>query len=464
MFLSELYKIRYLLLLEFLLLTVFAIFEIIPLIALLGIIFFILILYLTFHRPILAVHILIFSILVDAVIPYKNVSKGPTLFIEEVFFGFFLAIFTIKFLTRLNKDYKIPAFIWLWIPFFVWTLPTGLLIALEKLRILVFWKNYFAGFFSLMLVYYSIQNKAQLKAMILSFIIWGLILALIEFNILMQLGGFSSGVVGLYFKKNLFAVSWGKSNYLASFLVLIIPLTFGYTFYTKIKKLKLFFSTALVFMFLGVIVTLSRGGLLALMLALILLFIGSLKAKSLVPFLSILIVITIIILLNPMTYVIANSLSAIETSGSIYTRLNFYQDVWHAFLKHPFTGVGFGNLSFYATFVLAKETSSSAHNIVLGMLGETGLIGSFFFFSVLGTVIIKILKDYRLEEEHSLKLLKWAFFSAIIGGCIHSLMEPNFEGFQFSIIFWSLVGTFFHLNKLKTEGVKYSKNFENKID
>ena len=118
MFLSELYNIRYLLLLEFILLTVFAVFEIIPFIALLGIILSILILYFTFNKPILAFHVLIFSILVDAIIPYKNVSKGPTLFIEEIFLGFFLVLFTLKFLTQLNENYKIPAFIWLWVPFF----------------------------------------------------------------------------------------------------------------------------------------------------------------------------------------------------------------------------------------------------------------------------------------------------------------------------------------------------------
>ncbi len=460
MFLSEIYNLRYLLLLEFALLTIFAVFEIIPLIALLGIIFFILILYFTFYRPILAFHILIFTILIDAVIPYKNISKGPSLFIEEVFFGSFFAVFTIKFLLNLDKELKIPSFIWLWIPFFVWTLPTGLLIALEKLRILVFWKNYFAGFFSLVLVYYSIENKEQLKALILSFIIWGFVLAMIEFNILMQLGGLSSGVVGFYFKKNLFAVSWGRSNYLASFLVVIIPLTFGYLFYTKLKKLKALLSIALVFMFLGVIVTLSRGGLLALVLALILLFTRTLKAKSLIPFFSIVIIIMVIILLNPMTYVIANSMSAVETSGSVYSRLNFYQDTWNAFLKHPFSGVGFGNLSFYSTFVLAKDASSSAHNIILGMLGETGLIGAFFFFTIIGTVLIKIFKDYLSEEEHSLKLLKWAFFSSIMGGCFHSLIEPNFEGFQFAIIFWGIVGTFFHLNKLKTEKLQFNGNDE----
>jgi|GEM_PF-1766722 len=450
MLLSELYRLKYLLLLELSLLAVFGIFELMPFLVILAVVIIFPIIYFTFKIPIIAVHILIFSILVDAVIPFKDMSRGPTLFIEEIFLGLFLAIFTVKFLLNLNDDLKIPLIILIWIPFFVWTLPTGLFVALEKLRILVFWKNYFAGFFSLVLVYYAIQNKYHLKSLIIGIIVWGLILALIEFNILMQLGGFSSGVVGLYFKKNLFAVSWGRSNYLAAFFVVIIPLTFGYLFYTNSKKLKWFFSFALFFMFLGIILTLSRGGLLALFLALSLLFARTLKARSLIPFIVVLLIIVTIILLNPLTYVIAEGMSSLETTGSVYSRLNFYEDTWKAFLKYPLTGVGFGNLSFYSTFILAKDASSSAHNIILGMLGETGLIGGIFFFSILAVVFVKVFKDYRREKDHSLKLLKWAFFSAISGGYIHSLVEPNFEGFQFSIIFWAIVGTFFNLNLLRT--------------
>ena len=207
MLLSELYRLKYLLLLELSLLAVFGIFELMPFLVILAVVILFPIIYFTFKIPIIAVHILIFSILVDAVIPFKDVSKGPTLFIEEIFLGLFLAIFTIKFLLNLNNDIKIPLIILIWIPFFVWTLPTGLFIALEKLRILVFWKNYFAGFFSLILVYYAIEKKTHLTSLIIGLIVWGLILALIEFNILMQIGGFSSGAVGLYFKKNLFAVS-----------------------------------------------------------------------------------------------------------------------------------------------------------------------------------------------------------------------------------------------------------------
>ena len=111
MFISELYRLKYLLFLELSLLAAFAIFELIPFLVILAVVILIPLIYFTFKVPIIAVHILIFSILVDAVIPFKNVSKGPTLFIEEIFLGLFLALFTIKFLLNLNNDIKIPLII-----------------------------------------------------------------------------------------------------------------------------------------------------------------------------------------------------------------------------------------------------------------------------------------------------------------------------------------------------------------
>lgn len=116
MLLSELYKLRYLLLLELSLLIVFAMLELI-------------LFSFVFYYPLIPINIfnfqitnnrsshINFSILVDAIIPFKDMSRGPTLFIEEIFLGLFLALFTIKFLLNLNNDIKIPLIILIWIPF-----------------------------------------------------------------------------------------------------------------------------------------------------------------------------------------------------------------------------------------------------------------------------------------------------------------------------------------------------------
>ncbi|MBT8377874.1 MAG: O-antigen ligase family protein [Ignavibacteria bacterium] len=338
----------------------------------------------------------------------------------------------------------------LWALFLFWTLPIGLVVAIEKLRIFAFWKNYFVGFFIFALVYYTIDKRIQIKALIIGLIVWGLSLAIIEFKVLIDLGGFSAGIVGLYLKKNLLSITWGRSNYLASFFVLIIPITIGYLFYTKSFRLKIFTFFSLIIMSFAVMLTLSRGGILALAIALIILSFRTLKTKTLVPFLALIFILILVVLLNPLTYVIIEGVSNLETSGSVYTRINFYEDTWRAFLNYPITGVGFGNLGYYSTFILAEGTSFSAHNIVLGMLGEVGLVGGIFFFLILGSIITNLFKEFLEEKDNALKVLRWSFLSSIIGGCLHSLVEPTFEGFQFSIIFWLIVGISSNLHQLKS--------------
>lgn len=453
MILNELYKLRYLLFIELLLLTIFTFYGPTPLFFSFASILLIIILYLAFNYPIIALHTIIFSILIDSFIPFKNNSTGPSLLMVELFLATLMGIMAIKILLNLNNVYAFNKLIIAWIPFLVWGLLIGLLVAIDKFRVITYWKNYFAGFFSLSLAYYSIKNKSHIKSILVGIIIWGMILSLIEIKILFDLGGFTIGIVGLFLKKNLLTVGWGKSNYLAAFFVIIIPITLGYLFYNPSKKIKILLSLALILMLFGIILTLSRGGILALFIALIFLFSRVLKGKTLVPFIMVLIIAAIVLLFNPLTYVLFERISAIETSGSYFSRINFYVEVWNAFLNHPITGVGIGNLSYYATFIIPPSGAPSAHNIVLGALGEIGIVGAILYFTLFGLVIRSIYLGYRKENDESLKILRWCFFASIVGGLVHSLVEPTLEGLQFSIIFWTIVGVYSKLDLLKPSDV-----------
>jgi O-antigen ligase len=368
----------------------------------------------------------------------------------EFFLVILVVLVAIKFLLNLSDKYDINKLIIAWLPFLIWSLIIGLLVAIDKFRVITYWKNYFAGFFALILAIFFIRSKSHVKSVLIGVIIWGFILSLIEIKILFDLGGFAIGIVGLFLKKNLLSVGWGRSNYLAAFFVIIIPINLGYLFYTPSKKSKIFLALTLVFMFFGLILTLSRGGILALFIALILLFSRILKGKTLIPFIVILLLVTVVLLLNPLTYVLFDRISAIETSGSFFSRITFYEEVWRAFLRNPITGVGIGNLSYYATFIIPASGAPSAHNIVLGALGEIGVVGAILYFTLIGLVIRNIYTYYRIEMEDSLKILRWCFFSSIIGGLVHSLVEPTLEGLQFSIIFWTIVGVHSKLNYLKS--------------
>lgn len=206
---------------------------------------------------------------------------------------------------------------------------------------------------------------------------------------------------------------------------------------------------SLLLMSFALMLTLSRGGILALLITLIILFLKLLKPRTFLPIISIILVITIVVLLNPLTYVLIDRISTFESSGSVYSRINYYQDVWNAFLNNPITGVGFGNLSYYATFVLAPDASPAAHNILLGALGEVGIVGTLFYFIILTQLLINVFNNYKIEKDERIKNLKWCLLAAIIGGLIHTLVEPTLDGLQFSIMFWTLAGVYLKLDLLK---------------
>lgn len=436
MLIGEIYKIRILLLLELLILIISSIFDFVPFYFLLAFLILSFLAYYSLKNPILSVYILMLSILVDALIPINIKSTGPSLLIVEFFLIFFISVISIKFFHNFAHFIYIPNIILSWLPFLIWGLVIGLLVAVDKFRIISYWKNYFAGFFVFGLTYFSISNKSKLRYTIVSVIVWGFLLSMIEMKVFIEIGGFAKGFLGLFLKKNLLDVGWGKSNYIAAFFVVIIPFTIGYLLYVRSKFGKFLITLALVFMSFALILTLSRGGILALLIALCILFPRTLKPKFFIPFFLILFSVSLVVILNPLTYVIIDRISSLETSFSVFSRINYYKDVWRAFLEHPFTGVGFGNLSYYSTFILGPDLSPSAHNIILGALGELGIFGAIFYFVIFFLLIKKIYTDYKHENDESLKILKWSFLSAILGGVIHSMVEPTFEGIQFSVIFW----------------------------
>ena len=203
-------------------------------------------------------------------------------------------------------------------------------------------------------------------------------------------------------------------------------------------------------MFSAIVLTLSRGGLLSLTIALILLLSKLIKPKTFIPIMSLFIGVALILILNPFTKVIYQGLSTVDSSLSYFSRLNFYEDVWNTFLKHPITGVGLANLGYYSVFKITTS-AASAHNIILGTLGETGIVGSILFISLLALSLIRTLKNFLNEKFERIKILQWSFFCGFIGVFIHSMMEPNFEGPQFAIMFWSTFAVFIRLAELNDE-------------
>ena len=138
-----------------------------------------------------------------------------------------------------------------------------------------------------------------------------------------------------------------------------------------------------------------------------------------------------VLLSNPLTLVLVDRISSLDTSSSFFSRVNYYADVWNAFLNHPITGVGFGNLSYYATFILAADASPSAHNIVLGMLGEIGIVGAIFYFLILGFLLKIVYSEIQKRNGPIIKNFKVVFALRCDRGFYSCLVGTYFGGITF---------------------------------
>ncbi len=443
---SEAKGIIYLLLFELFLFGIYIVMDYIPVLVLLGCILVIPIFIFYFEKPIYLLYTLLFSILAGSVGEIQLGGKIPQILFVDLLFPFFFVIFLFKSLYNDDEKKKYHVFAVLLSIFLIWGL-LSFFTAVDKLRMLLIWKSYFYGLIYFLFAYWFIKTPKEIRSTIFAFIIFGVVLAFIEFSIVINLGGLRQGLVGLFLRKNLLATSWGKSNYLATFYVLIIPLTIGYFLVTKTVRAKVLIAVSILIMFSALILTLSRGGILALGIALVFLLSRVLRPKTFLPIFFTVILVAIILLLNPLTSVLFERLATVESSFSYMTRVNFYKDVWKMFLDNPIIGVGIGNLGYHSTFVIVAH--SSAHNIVLGLLGETGIPGALLFISLLVFIFVSIFRSFLKEVDYSRKILIWSFLSSIVGVYVHSMMEPNFEGFQFSILFWTALAVFIKFNELR---------------
>ncbi|MCK9424695.1 MAG: O-antigen ligase family protein [Ignavibacteriaceae bacterium] len=444
MTLSEIKDFKYLFILELFLLSIFVAFDYVPVLIIFAILLIFPSFYFFYEKPILLLELLLFSILAGSVGTMKLGGKIPQILFVDMLFPVVLFFFVVKGINGSINSEGISKITLLFFAFLLWGL-LSFFLDTDKLRVLLSWKSYFAGFVCFLFAYNVLETHGQLIRYLILLILWGIILSIIEFYITLELGGIRSGLVGLFLKKNLLATSWGRSNYLATFYVFILPIATGFFLIAKPFKLKIFAAISILFMVTGLILTLSRGGLLALGIAMLIFFARVMKLKTFIPIIIFLLLVTIILVINPLTNVLFAGLGAVEKSNSYFSRLNFYKDVWRMFLENPITGVGLGNLGLHAKFVV--HNFASAHNIVLGLLGETGIVGAFLFVSVLIGTFLKSFKYYISAVNETNKIVLWAIISSTIGVLIHSFMEPNFEGFQFSMFFWTSIGVFFRAFK-----------------
>lgn len=174
--------------------------------------------------------------------------------------------------------------------------------------------------------------------------------------------------------------TFSNPNIMAKYLVMAAPFIASYNFMEHRRPYKIIGRLSLVFTFAGVIYSFSRGGYLSLILMGITLVIIHFRKK----FLSILLYTATTMLLLPTA--VLERLSAMNQVGE---RQLIWQHSFTRILNSPIFGYGAGTQSTYEFLHELNIRAAHAHNVVLQILLEGGIIA----LILMGAIGFKVIKD-----------------------------------------------------------------------
>jgi O-antigen ligase len=275
----------------------------------------------------------------------------------------------------------------------------------------------------------TIRSDKVLRMLSLSLVVIGAIDGLFIVIEYLELGGGDYRVAGLL----------GSSNYTAAYLACLIPLALG--LFSRIRS-SVFFA---ILLGLGVLLTVSRGGVLVAMVAVTVFLLLNAKNQRMRRVLLIVMALMGLIgfqlLLSPQSEErIVGSFSAILNGSSIdplsnktFDRYSLWQDSVRIWRQNPIIGVGPNNWFISRLEFRPNAGPETPHLYVGQLLAETGSLGTIAFaWFVIASFSASLRQSQKMVQSTFYVLCTgWiaggvAFVSAIFSGYAFS---PYFHGF-----------------------------------
>lgn len=230
----------------------------------------------------------------------------------------------------------------------------------------------------------------------------------------------------------------GHSNYIAALLIIIIPIGLGLAFSRRGWRHWVLLSLSGLNV-IGLVITLSRGAVFSLILATLLATPYLRRAGVAVKhYVVALVTFTIGLLLLPSSFVSTLWELVLERLQTFGNRVDLFSVAWHTFLRNPIFGVGPGCMYIYIQQFAVDNSERHCHNLILNSLAEVGLFGTIPFLLMVGVIMWR---SWRVTREAlplaEMKHVALGLYVTIIATLLHSMLEPTFQGGQYSALFFS---------------------------
>jgi len=243
-------------------------------------------------------------------------------------------------------------------------------------------------------------------------------------------------------------------NFYAEYLVLMVPLGLALVLGSRGGFRKASMGVATLFLFIGLILTYTRGSWMATGIGIVLM--SLLTEAWLFWVWTALFAVALVVAPG-----VASRLASIAdiTGGTAGFRMRLWQIASGIIREHPLIGIGIGNYYDAFTEYIFRHPELNvgwviygAHNSYLTIWAETGIFGIASFIAI---ILISIKYGLYLTRAKSQdKFLSWinsAIIAGVIGFSINSLTSNSFHHPQAAVFFWFLLGLQVAIDGMKPE-------------
>jgi putative inorganic carbon (HCO3(-)) transporter len=216
-------------------------------------------------------------------------------------------------------------------------------------------------------------------------------------------------------------------NGLAGYLNLVIPFCIAFAVRGRDSALRRLSRWCFVLASVALLLTQSRGGLLAYAAMLVVsacFFTPDRKSRMR----RIAAVLVACLLAGAVAGLFFERLTEIDDFTTV-SRLAIWGGAFTVFARAPMIGTGFGNLRALlgGLLNLPDGWTGDAHNLYLELLAETGLAGFLAFTFLIGTTLHTALSGYKDSLGELNRAICFAVFLAIVGMLVHGMVDYIFH-------------------------------------
>ncbi len=227
---------------------------------------------------------------------------------------------------------------------------------------------------------------------------------------------------------------WGRSNYLAGFLILSLPLALGLWGGARRLGPRLGWTVVIAACALGLALAASKGAMVSLLLMAPVALIGAgREGRGMrIGLFAVLGVTAGLFVTGPLRQVLDYRLGVAALDYSMSERVALYRLAWGSFLRHPLTGLGINNFSVASNPLHGLDTVP--HNLELGFLAELGAPGLVLALVWVGTLLLTAWRLHGLAPGPAERALALGVRTAWLGFAAHNQVESTLYGGQFKVV------------------------------